>query len=484
MFSQVSAIALYFSMLVMIGIFARKKNATDKDFNLGNRQLNFWVTGISAHADDMSSWLFIAYPMAVFVAGAGKMWIGIGLLLGMFSNWQIIAPRLRKATEKYHSYTLPTFLERRFGDASGIIRILSAVVILFFMTYYVSAGLVATGRLFETLFHINYYIGITVAITVMLSYMFVGGFISVAWTDFAQGIFLLIALLIVPTIAFFHIESISQIFSVAQAKGISLALIPDFSFLSFFSIISLTAGWGLGYFGQPHILTKFMAIKNVEDLNKSKYLGMTWQLLVLTAASAVGLIGLALFPDGLAKPEMIFVEMTKLVFFPFAVVLTVCGIFAANMSTMDSQILVCATVLSEDFYKRVVNKSASSKEILWASRIGVLLFSGLAFFMAYGQSATIMSIVEYAWSGLGSAFGPLLLVALYSKSANSYGAIAGIAVGGVSAALWPTLNPLITDLSIVPLFPAFFCSLIAIYSVSWITKGWARSVAVSPEMRA
>jgi len=470
MFSQISAIVLYFAILTAIGIFSRKRNATDKDFNLGNRQLNFWVTGISAHADDMSSWLFVAYPMAVFLSGAGKIWIGIGLILGMFSSWTIIAPRLRKATEKYDSYTLSTFFERRFGDTTGTIRIISAIMILFFMTYYVSAGLVATGRLFESLFQIDYYIGITVAITIMLSYMFVGGFVSVAWTDFAQGIFLLITLLIVPIIAFFHIDSVSQITAAAQAKGISLSLISDFSPRTLFSILSLTVGWGLGYFGQPHILTKFMAIKNPDDLKKSKYLGITWQILVLTAASAVGLIGMAFFPEGLAKPEMVFVEMTKSVFLPFAMVLTVCGIFAANMSTMDSQILVCATVLSEDFYKRIINKTASSKEILWASRIGVVLFSALAFFMAYGQSATIMSIVEYAWSGLGGSFGPLLLVALYSKSTNPYGAIAGISVGGLTAALWPTLNPHITNISVVPLFPAFFCSLIAIYSVSWMTR--------------
>jgi SSS family solute:Na+ symporter len=470
MLSQISAIALYFSALIAIGIFSRKKNTTDKDFNLGNRQLNFWVTAISAHADDMSSWLFIAYPLAIVLFGAGKMWIGIGLILGMFANWHIIAPRLRRATEQHDSYTLSTFFERRFGDATGTIRIISAIMILFFMTYYVSAGLVATGRLFESLFHIDYYIGITVAIMIMVSYMFIGGFVSVAWTDFAQGIFLLIALLIVPAAAFFHIDGVSHIFSSAQAKGISLSIFPDFSFPSLFSSLSLTAGWGLGYFGQPHILTKFMAIKNVDDLKKSKYLGMTWQLLVLTAASVVGFIGIAFFPDGLAKPEMVFVEMTRSVFFPFATVLIVCGIFAANMSTMDSQILVCATVLSEDFYKRLVRKRASSKEVLWASRIGVILFSSLAFIMAYGQSATIMSIVEYAWSGLGSAFGPLLLTALYSKKPNAYGAMAGISVGGVVSAAWPTLNPLLTEVSIVPLFPAFFCSLFAIYFVSWMTR--------------
>lgn len=467
---QLFAIILYFAILTAIGIFSRKKNATDRDFNLGNRQLNFWVTGISAHADDMSSWLFIAYPTAIFIAGGPKVWIGIGLVLGMFSSWSIIAPRLRRATEKYDSYTLSTFFERRFNDASGTIRILSAIVILFFMTYYVSAGLVATGRLFETLFQINYYVGITIAMSIMFLYMYVGGFVSVAWTDFSQGIFLLICLVAVPVIAFSRLESGAEIISAAAARSIPLSLIPDFSFATLFSILSLTVGWGLGYFGQPHILTKFMAIKKPEDLKKAKYLGVSWQIIVLAAASAVAYIGLAFFPNGLEKPEMIFVEMTGSLFFPFATVFIVCGIFAANMSTMDSQILVCAAVLAEDFYKRIFNKTATSKEVLWASRIGVALFSGLAFFMACGQSATIMSIVEYAWSGLGGAFGPLLLVALYSKTNNPYGAVAGISVGGLTAALWPTFNPMITTIQIVPLFPAFFCSLAAIFSVSWLTR--------------
>lgn len=470
MISQIAAIACYFSFLILIGLFSRKKNTTDKDFNLGNRQLNFWVTGISAHADDMSSWLFIAYPMAIFVAGGVKVWIGIGLILGMYASWSIIAPRLRELTEKHDSYTLATFFERRFNDTTGVVRMISAIVILFFMTYYVSAGLVATGRLFENLFHIDYYIGISIAIGIMLSYMYFGGFVSVAWTDFAQGIFLLVCLVIVPLMAYFHVHHIGEIFVSAQSRGVCLSILPELSFASIFSIFSLTVGWGLGYFGQPHILTKFMAIKNVNEIKKSKYLGITWQVIVLLAASAVAYIGFAFFPNGLEKPEMIFVEMTRSVFFPFAMFFTVCGIFAANMSTMDSQILVGATTFAEDFYKRIIKKNATSKEILWASRAGVLVFSAIAFVLACGQSATIMSIVEYAWSGLGGAFGPLLIVALYTKNVNPYGAIAGISVGGLTAAFWPSINPVITQIEVVSLFPAFLCSLGAIYTVSWMTR--------------
>lgn len=470
MLSQLAAIVLYFALLVTIGLCARKKNTTEKDFALGNRKLNFWVTAISAHADDMSSWLFLAFPMAIFVSGPYKLWVGIGLIIGMFFNWTLIAPRLRKATEKYDSYTLSTFFERRFGDSSGIIRLISASMTLFFMTYYFSAGLVATGRLFEVLFNINYYIGITVAVLIVISYVLTGGFVSVAWTDFAQGIFLLAMIMLVPFVAYSHIGGVSDIINAANAKGITFSLIPDYSFASLFAIFSLSAGWGLGYFGQPHILTKFMGIKHVGELHKSKYLGMTWQFFALASAAAVGFIGMAYFPNGLANPEMVFVEMTRSLFVPFATAFIICGIFAANISTMDSQILVSATVLSEDFYKGMVNKKASPKQVLYVSRCGVILFAAIAFFLAYGQSATIMSIVEYAWSGLGSAFGPLILVSLYSTRVNRYGAIAGVASGGLVAAVWPSLNPLITNLEVVPMIPGFFISLAAIFAVSYATK--------------
>ncbi len=470
MLSQLTAVVLYVVILVTIGLCAHKKNSSGKDFVLGGRKLNFWVTAISAHADDMSSWLFMAFPMAIYLAGPYKLWVGIGLIVGMFLNWHFVAPRLRRETEETDSNTLSSYFENRFGDHSGIIRTISAIMILFFMTYYLSAGLVATGRLFETLFDINYYVGITTATLIIVSYVLVGGFVSVAWTDFAQGVFLLGMLMLVPIVAFFQIDGISHILSAGSERQVSFAFLPDFSFASIFSVASLTLGWGLGYFGQPHILTKFMGIKDPSELRKAKYLGITWQIMALTSAAFVGFIAMAFFPEGLAKPEMVFVEMTKSLFFPFAAAFIICGIFAANISTMDAQILVSATVWSEDFYKKLFKQNATEKEVLYASRVGVLFFAALAFSMAYGQSATIMSIVEYAWSGLGSTFGPLVLTALYSKTANRFGAIAGMTVGGIVAATWPLVNPLVTSMPIVPMIPGFFLNLLTIYAVSLATR--------------
>lgn len=470
MLTQLFAVFLYVIVLVTIGFCAHKKSFSGKDFALGSRQLNFWVTAISAHADDMSSWLFLAFPMAIFVSGAFKLWVAIGLIGGMFFNWHIVAPRLRLETEKYDSNTLSTYFEKRFNDTSGMIRIMSAIMILFFMTYYLSSGLVATGRLFETLFQIDYYVGISVATLVIISYVMLGGFTSVAWTDFAQGIFLLCMITLVPIVGFFHLGTASQIVENSNLRSASSSFFPEMTFTSLFSVFSLTFGWGLGYFGQPHILTKFMGIKDPAEMKKAKYLGISWQFLALSASAMVGFVAMGFFPEGIGNPEMVFVEMTRSLFTPFFAALIICGIFAANISTMDAQILVAATVWSEDFYKRILNRNAGENQLLLASRIGVVFFSMLAFGMACGQSDTIISIVEYAWSGLGSAFGPVVLTALYSRYVNRYGAIAGITTGGIVAAIWPTLNPLITSIQIVPLVPGFFLGLAAVYGVTWMSK--------------
>ncbi|OYV47428.1 MAG: sodium:proline symporter, partial [Verrucomicrobia bacterium 21-51-4] len=275
--------------------------------------------------------------MAIFLTGPYKLWVAIGLMLGMFANWHYIAPRLRRQTEVYDSATLSTFFERRFGDSTGLIRVLSALMILFFMTYYISAGLVATGRLFESLLGIQYSIGISLAISIVVAYVFVGGFVSVAWTDCAQGIFLLGAILSVPCLAFLRMDHASQAMHSAYTQGAYAAFLPELSVSSALAVFSLSAGWGLGYLGQPHILTKFMGIKDAAELRKSKYLGMTWQLLALLSAAAVGFMGMVLFPQGLERPELVFVEMAQMLFTPFVATLILCGIFAANMSTMDAQ---------------------------------------------------------------------------------------------------------------------------------------------------
>lgn len=467
----VAAFFIYFLVLLTIGLVAHKKQRTSADFIVGNRSLSFWLTALSAHASDMSAWLFMAFPSAIFLGGMPQVWAALGLIIGMFCNWHFVAKKLRTATEKYESYTLSTFFEKRFGDSSGCLRIITATMSIIFLTSYLSAGLIAMGLLFESIFGIDYYIGLTIATVVAMTYTFSGGFITVAWTDLFQAIFLLLMILLVPIVAFFQLPNgLEGIKAIAMERQISLTLLPDLSGYSILTIIFLVLGWGLGYFGQPHIITKFMGIKSPSEMYKSKYLGMSWQILALLAAAAVGFIGIGFFPQGLEDPQLVFVNMVQALFFPFFAGIILCAVIAANMSTMDSQILVCASVLSEDFYKHMVRKKASQHQLLNASRFSVILISLIALALAFNKNATVLEVVFYAWAGLGCAFGPLVLLSLYGKLANKYGAMAGIIVGGGVAGLWPVLNPYLTSVAVPSMIPGFGLSLLSIYAVSWLTK--------------
>lgn len=464
-------IAAYFCVLLTIGLISHRKQTSAADFIVGNRSLNFWVTALSAHASDMSSWLFMAFPAAIYLGGLSQAWIAVGLILGMLLNWQIVAKKLRTSTEKYDSYTLSTFFGKRFNDTSGALRMLTALFALFFLTCYISAGLIAMGGIFESMFGINFYVGLSVACVIIMIYTFVGGFVTVAWTDLFQALFLLSVIVIVPLVAYFQLENgIESILSVAETKNLSLKFVPDFSVSSLVAIIFLVLSWGLGYFGQPHIVTKFMGINDAENIKKSKVVGMTWQIISLSAAAAVGLVAIAFFKQGLENPERVFILMVQSLFHPIAAGFILCGLMAASLSTIDSQILVCSSVFSEDIYKHIFKKHASPKEVLTMSRVGVVLISCLSLYFALSKNSTIQEAVLYAWSGLGCAFGPLVLMSLYSKSANRYGAIAGVLVGGMIAGTWEWINPYLTDLVIPAMIPGFFLSLFSIYAVSMLTK--------------
>jgi len=466
------AFIAYFLVLLGIGIFSHKRQQSDKDFIVGNRQLNSWLTAFSAHASDMSGWLFMAFPAAVYVHGLSGAWIGIGLILGMLVNWQFIAIPLRTLTEKYEVYTLSCLFSAHFKDKSGLIRILTALMAIFFLTCYLSAGLIAMGYLLESLFQIDYFFGICVATLVAVTYTIIGGYYTVAKVDQFQAIFLMIMIALVPVSAFFamggHFETVID---EAKIRGLSLSLIPDTSWYSLLSILSLILGWGLGYFGQPHIITKFMGISSPKELVKAKYIGMSWQVITMTSAAACGLIGIGLFQGTLGNPELVFVEMVKSLFNPLIAGFILCAVIAASMSTMDSQILVCASIISEDFSKFIFKRHASPKELLFISRVGVIAVSAVALGFAFVRSSTVLDAVLYAWSGLGASFGPLIFATLYSKTANRSGAVAGIVIGGCTAALWPSINPLISSFELPSLIIGFPLSAVSIYTVSKLSKG-------------
>lgn len=462
------AFALYLSVLVTIGLLSHRKNTTAADFMVGGRSLSYWVTAISAHASDMSSWLFMAFPMALFTTGFSASWIAIGLILGMWANWHFVAPKLRDETEKYNSYTLASYFESRFNDNSGILRLITASATIVFILHYLSAGLISMGLLFESIFGIDYTIGITLATFVVLTYTVFGGYVAVAYTDFFQGMFLMCMIILVPIVSWNYIDGWDGIMSAAMTKGVSLSIMPKTG-MDALNAFLLALAWGLGYFGLPHVLTKFMGISSSKEMHKAKYLGVTWQIISMSGAAMVGIIGIAYFSGGLTNPELVFVETVKSLFPPFFGGLILCGIIAATISTMDSQVLVVSALVTEDFYKKIWNKNATSKELVRVSRASVVFASLFALAIAFGKSDTIYRAVFYAWSGLGCSFGPIMLASLYSKNLTKEGAIAGILGGALVAGFWPEIRPMM-PIDLEAMIPGFIVSLTAIYSVSALTR--------------
>lgn len=457
------AIGLYFAVVLAIGVFSYSKNRTSADFIIGSRSLNYWLTALAAHASDMSSWLFMAYPAMIFAFGLTKIWIAVGLILCMYANWQFIAPRLRLATEKSNSLTFFSYLESKFDDRSGWLCTVTALICFAFYTIYISAGLVGLGLLVESLFHIPYGLAVLASIVIALPYVLIGGYRTLAWLDLFQGIFLMIIIVAVPLFLMGKVGGWEAIASVASSKQLSLSLLPDFSFKSLLSVLLVMFGWGLGYFGQPAIITKFMGIKNPKEIPKSKYIGMSWMVISLAAATLVGLVGLAFFNGVLENREMLFIHLVQSSFHPFLIGLILCAIFAASINVMCSQILVLSSSLGEDIYKRIFRKKASAREQLTVSRVSVVVVAALSFTIAFFKVSTIYALVLYAWSGLGSAFGPLLIYSLYTKRADKRVAWVGILTGSLVSAVWPSFNT-----SIDPIIMGFGLSSLAIWGTSLV----------------
>ncbi len=474
---ELSAVIIYFTLVLAIGVLSYRKHLSAADFIIGGRSLNYWLTALAAHASDMSSWLFMGYPALIFTGGIFNSWAAIGLILFMFLNWQIVAPKIRIATEQYNTLTFSSFFESRFADSSGKIRIFTALMSLFFYTIYISAALVALGILLETLFNLNYSLGVFLGILIVIPYVFIGGYRTLAWIDLFQGCFLLCVIIFVPLYLLTKIGGWNGILGSLTTKHLSSSLLPDLQLTTLRDILLTTTGWGLGYFGQPHIVTKFMGIKNTHEIPKSKWIGMSWMTASLTAATLVALVGIAYFTNGLQNPEEIFIELVKDNFHPFLIGFILCAILAATVNAMSSQVLVVSSSLTEDFYKRLIHKNAPSQELLLVSRLGVVLISAVAFLISYGKINSIYSLVLYAWSGLGAAFGPLLILSLYSQKINRHGAWAGILIGGISAGIWPYINTFFS-LKIPAVLPAFLFSFSMILLISWLTK---KKTVIFPE---
>ncbi len=457
--STLITFALYFLILLGIGCYFYRKSKNIEDYLLGGRGLGAWVTALSAQASDMSGWLLMGLPGAVFLYGPKKAWIAIGLFIGTCLNWKLIAKRLRVYTEKTNAITLPCFFEARFQDPSGLLRVVSAIIILIFFTIYVSPGLVAAGKLFDSMFDkITYRQAILIGGLIIVAYTFLGGFLAVCWTDLLQGSLMFVAILFIPIAAFFKTGGIHEIHLAMEAKKISAGLIPRNESIPVLAIFSAMA-WGLGYFGQPHILARFMGIKSIDKIPRAMTIAIVWVLISLTGAVLAGLIGIAIF-DTLDDKETVLIYMIGKLS-PWIGGILLAAILSAIMSTIDSQLLVCSSALTEDFYQKAIKKEASEKELIWIGRICVIIIFVIAFFLALNPESSILEIVAYSWGGFGAAFGPVILFSLFSRNTTWKAALAGMVVGAVVLILWKH-----TDLSdymyeIVPGFIAN-CLVIAI----------------------
>ena len=463
---ELTILLSYFAILICVVFFTYKKQNSSSDFILGDRSSNFWLTALSAQASDMGGWLFLGYPALIFEGGIFAAWAAIGLILGMFLNWHFIAPRLRTVTEQFGSLTINSYFESRFKDTSGGLRLICGTMSVLFFTIYIASGLVAMGILVESLLGFSYFAGISIGLLIIVGYVFVGGYRTVAWIDLFQGFFLLGVIIFIPAYLLGHLGGFSSIFTVLESKNISTSLLPNFQTLTLWKIIMIAAGWGLGYFGQPHILTKFMGIRHTHEMWKAKYVGLGWLIISLTSATLIGLIGIQLFQNHSIEPQQLVLQLVKSTLPAFFAGLVLCAILAATTNVLAAHILIVASNISEDFYKQFFRKNASPHELLWISRLSVILIALVGLTIAYFKPSTIYLLVLYAWSGLGASFGPLILLSLYIKNINKQGAFAGIISGGITAAIWPFVDSHY-QWEVAPIIPGFIFSMIAIMGVSW-----------------
>ncbi len=457
----------YLLAMLAIGWFAYRRTANISDFILGGRRLGPWVAALSASASDMSGWLLLGLPGYAYLAGMEAFWLALGLGVGTWLNWRLQARRLRIYSESIgNALTLPEFFARRFRDASGMLRIVSAFFILLFFLFYTSSGLVAGGKLFESVFDVPYLWAVTLGALAIIAYTSFGGFLAVSWTDLVQALLMAAALIVVPLIAFRDLGGIDTTFAgIARANRSFLDPLTDAhgEALTPIAILSLL-GWGLGYFGQPHILARFQAIRSADQVPGARRIALSWVGVTLACALLVGLAGSRYFSPALADAETVFIQLVEALFHPVLAGICLAAILAAIMSTADSQLLVCSASFTEDFYKSVLRREATDRELVLVGRAAVFGIAALALVLAIDPENSVLALVAYAWAGFGAAFGPTLLLSLFWRRMTRNGAIAGILSGGVTVVVWKQLDGGIFEL--YELVPGFLISLLAILATS------------------
>ena len=471
------AFAFYIGLMMAIGVYYYRRTKNMSDYFLGNRKLGAWVTSLSAEASDMSGWMLMGVPGFAYLAGLNAGWIAVGIAIGTWANWQFVAARLRRYTELAgNALTLPEFLQNRYKDKGNILRIVPAIFILIFFILYTSSGFVSAGRLFETVFGIPFQYAIFIGAGSVVFYTLIGGFLAVSRTDFIQGVMMFFAILLVPICAAMSMGGFGETMTAIsnfKSEMFDPFLKPDGSQISMIEIISLLA-WGIGYFGQPHILVRFMAIKSTDELPQATRIAMTWVILSLAAAVAVGMVGTVYLPVTLegTDSEKVFLMMTNELFPPIIAGIVLSAVLAAIMSTASSQLLVAASAFAQDFYKTLLRKDADQTELVWISRASVLMIASTAVYLGFNPNSFILDMVAYAWAGFGAAFGPAILMSLFWKRTTKAGVIAGIIVGGVTVLVWKQFELF----GLYEIVPGFIFSIIAIYVVSKLDKEPKREI--------
>lgn len=469
---QLLALAIYFAAMIGIGFWASRKNSNLDDYVLGGRNLSPSVAALSAGASDMSAWLLMGLPGALYITGLAEAWIIIGLTVGAWLNWKFVAPRLRTYTEvASNAVTIPAFFGNRLRDKTNILRITASIIILVFFTFYASSGMVAGGKFFQSSFNQDYTTGLILVAGVTVLYTLFGGFLGASYTDLVQGLLIFAAILILPIIAFFYIggwEGFQT--TVTQVNPTALSLFAGTTVLGIIS----AASWGLGYFGQPHIIVRFMALRSAQDAPTARRIGISWMALSMVGAMSVGLMGIAYFarhPEAkLTDPETaesVFLDLSQILLHPFIAGFVLAAVLAAIMSTLSSQLIVCSSALAEDLYGLSTGKTLGNKVSLRLGQAGVLVISVIAGVLAWNPDSSVLNLVSFAWAGFGAAFGPLVILALYWRKLTAQGAIAGLIVGAVTVFVWGNIEVL--DSAMYEIVPGFILNLLVAVGVSLAT---------------
>lgn len=469
---QAIAMVVYMIAMIMLGLLAYNRTSDLDDYMLGGRTLGPAVAALSAGAADMSGWLLMGLPGAIYLNGMIEGWIALGLTIGAWVNWKIVAPRLRAYSQvAKNSITIPSFLGSRLYDNSKLIRVIAGLIIMVFFTFYVSSGMVSGGTFFESSFNLDYHLGMVIVAGIVVLYTLLGGFLAVSWTDVVQGLMMLIALILVPVVGIIHVGGFGNLIQALNQVDARL-LSPTHGKVTLVTVMGIISAlaWGLGYFGQPHIIVRFMALRSSKEAKGARRIGISWMALAALGAGMTALVGAAVYQHDTAKlgnEESVFISLGQLMFHPLIAGFMLAAILAAIMSTISSQLLVTSSALVEDIYRAFSKRDLSGNDGVLLGRIAVAIISLIAAALAWGRTDTILALVAFAWAGFGGSFGPIVILSLYWRKLSVAGTVSGMITGAVTVGVWGNISGGIFDL--YEILPAFLLNLLVTVVVSKLT---------------